>query len=132
MKTWSPHYRSVPICLALPGDVEVDRILNAYLPSVCEECDDDPLDCLDSYEINKILVQEKEYQDQMFIELLTGKEPNKYVIVIDLSQDNAVIRTSGSVDEKECMTGESEKFADGDEVMINDGDDPNSTVYLKR
>ena len=116
----------------IPSDTEINRILNKYLPNVCDECDDDSLDCLDKYEINKVLVQEKKYQDQLFIELLTGKEPKKYTIVIDLLQNNAVLNASGSIDKKECITEEDEESAEGDEVMLNDGDDPNSTMYLKR
>lgn len=117
----------------LPSEVEIERILNNNLPHTCKDCDDDPLECLDKYTINKILVQEKQYQNQLFIELLTGKESQKYTVVIDLAHDNTVINAFGSIDKKECiLEEENEEGASGDEVMLNDGIDPNSSTYIQR
>lgn len=117
----------------VPSDTEIDNILNEYLPHVCDDCeDDDPLDCLDRYEITKVLVQEDQYRDQLFLNVLTGKEPKKYTVIIDLAHENAVISASGAIDRKECISEENEDDAEGDEVLLNDGTDPNSTAFIRR
>ena len=71
----------------VPGDKVIEDLLNDTIPNVCKyddatdkikkKCKKKPLSCLKSYEIDKILVKDAQYQDQLFIELLTGKKEQK-------------------------------------------------------
>ncbi|XLQ20560.1 MAG: hypothetical protein ACKUBY_02130 [Candidatus Moraniibacteriota bacterium] len=115
----------------VPNDKEIEKILNKVIPNVCDDCDDDPLGCLEEYKINKILIQNEGYENKLFIELLTGKHfDNTYTVVIDINT-RAVISDEGSIDDDECIEVIVER-AEGDEVTLTDGDDFESTTYIHR
>jgi len=97
----------------IPDDEVIEDILNDEIPNVCDDCEDeDHLDCLYEYEINKILVQNPPHQDHLFIELITGSE--KYVVVIDLSNNNKVLSSEGDIDKKACIDSEVYLFEGND------------------
>jgi hypothetical protein len=111
----------------VPSDKIVEDILNDVLPNVCDDCDDDPLNCLEEATINKIVIANEGYQDQLLVEVLTGKSSQKYTAVINL-QDHTVISHSGKIDEKECFEP-GEKEIDPD-VLISPGLDPEDSKYV--
>lgn len=130
----------------VPSDKMIEDILNDTIPNVCKyddatdeikkKCKKKPLSCLKSYEINKILVKNTQYQDQLFIELLTGKKvQKKYTVVIDLINNNQVLSKEGEIDKKRCRKleeGEDEIHYIGDDPSImKDGNDSASSHYVE-
>lgn len=117
-----------------PTDKEIEKILNKTIPEVCDDCDrDDPLDCLEEYSINKIFVQNDSHKNYLTLELITGKNDTKYTVVIDLSQNNVVIREEGKIDKKECLDtrdDDDETETLEPEVYIDAGDDPDNSHYV--
>ncbi len=112
----------------VPDDIEIKRILNKVIPNVCKECEEKPLSCLDRYEMNKIIVKNTEYKDQLIVDIVTGKK--KYTTIIDLAHNNTVISSAGEIDKKECKNLNSNEEAVAAEVIINQGDDPLQTDYI--
>ncbi|PID52248.1 MAG: hypothetical protein CR972_03115 [Candidatus Moraniibacteriota bacterium] len=112
----------------LPSDDVLKDILNNTLPKVCDDCDDDILDCIEDYEINKIFVQNEGYQDQLIVELITGKNNAVYTTVIDLN-DYTVLSSSGTLDDKECFE-EIKKETKKQKTFIDSGDDPDNSHYV--
>lgn len=114
----------------VPSDDVIEDILNDVVPDACGDCDDsDPLDCLDEYEIDKVLIQEAPFQNQLFIDLITGKSEKKYTVAIDLSDNNRVIYHDGKIDKKICLEFSEEEGLDP-EVHIDKGKDPDATGYI--
>ena len=112
----------------VPNDIEIKRILNTVMPDVCKDCDKKPLACLDQYEMNKIIVKNKEYKDQLIVEILTGEK--KYITIIDLVHNNSIISSSGEIDKKECKNLNDNEETITADVIINSGDDPIQTDYI--
>ncbi len=116
----------------VPSDKVIEDILNNVMPDICDDCDEDPLDCLKEYEINKILIQDKQYQNYLVIELITGKHEKKiFRVVIDLSNNNAVVNVEGEIDKKRCRDVVEEDSVEDDEIFLDKGDDPKSSHYIK-
>lgn len=117
----------------VPNDDVIEDILNGTIPNVCKDCDeDDPLDCLEKYEINKIIVQDPPHQNHLFIELVTGKNEEKiYTVVIDLANNNQVISAQGEINKKSCRDVVDDEEFD-DELILKKGTDFNTTDYLKQ
>ena len=112
----------------VPSDDVIEDLLNDELPEVCDECDDDTLDCIEDYEINKIFVQNEGYQDQLIVDVITGKNDAKYTVVIDLN-NNTVLSSSGEIDGKECFEDVEDEEINS-EMLIDPGNDPESSHYL--
>jgi hypothetical protein len=116
----------------VPSDKVVEDILNDTMPNVCDDCDEDPLDCLKDYKINKILVQEQEYQNYLIIELITGHdEQSVFRVVIDLSNNNEIVRVEGNIDDGKCRDIVEEESVEGDEIFLDKGSDPKESHYIK-
>jgi len=116
----------------VPSDRVIKRILNKALPHTCKDCDEKPLKCLKEYEINKILVQDSLYKNQLLIELITGKTIKKsYIVRINLD-NNQIIEKGGFVDKKRCrdVVEEDNKTTNEYDIMLNNGDDPESSHYV--
>jgi len=102
----------------IPSDDEIEDIVNDEMPNVCDECNNEQaLDCLEEYEINKILVQNPGYENNLFIELITGNDEDVYTIVIDLNNDK-VLSKEGKIDESACVEGEVD-MVDGSDVIYS-------------
>lgn len=115
----------------IPSDQDVEKILNKAMPDTCKDCDDDPLDCLDKYTLNKILMTGEEGESILSAEILTGKMPKKYFVMIDLSHNNNIVKKGGEIDKKECLSEESEEeTANADDLYIDKGNDPNESGYV--
>ncbi len=116
----------------VPSDDVIEDILNDSIPNVCDDCDeDDPLDCLKEYGINTILVQNPPHQNHLFIELLTGKnQEEKFVVVIDLNNENQVLNAEGQIDENRCRDEVEEDDEISGDSMLSDGADPKSSDYV--
>lgn len=112
----------------IPSDDMIEDILNDVLPEVCDDCDDDTLDCLDEYEINKIFVQNEGYQDQLIIEVITGKNNAVYTVVLDLNS-YAVLSSDGVIDDEECLEDPEDEDVDP-EILLDPGDDSEKSHYL--
>ncbi len=130
----------------VPSDKIIEDILNNTIPNVCKynhatdkikkKCRRKPLSCLKSYKINKILVKDVKYQDQLFIDLLTGKkDQKKYTIVIDLLNNNQILNKGGKIDKKQCRklkkTAEESHLINNDPSITIEGDDPSSSGYVQ-
>lgn len=117
----------------IPKDDVIDDILNDVLPHTCKNCNKEPLDCLKSYEINKIIVQNVQHQNHLFIKLITGKKEQKvYTVVIDLANNNHILQADGAIDKKRCrevITSEDIVKEEYD-VMLDKGEDPQSSHYV--
>ena len=123
-----------------PNDDVIEDILNDTIPNVCdyedyddlqEDCDKEPLSCLKEYEINKIFVKNPGYENQLFIELTTGKtNDHVYTVVIDLANNNAVINASGKIDDKRCRDIEEDDDNGDDNLFLNQGEDPKDSDYV--
>lgn len=114
---------STPDLSRVPDDDRIVDILNNELPQVCDMCDGDVLDCLTEYEINKVFVQNDGYQDQMTIEVVTGKKT--YAVVINLD-DYAVLDSGGKVDKDACAT----HTVISPDMYIDSGDDPPKSHHV--
>lgn len=130
----------------VPDDSIIEDILNDTIPNVCKyddatdkikrKCKKKPLTCLKSYEINKILVKDVQHQDELFIELLTGKVvQKKYTVVINLANGNEVLSKGGEIDKKRCRKLEKEEtknhIMNDDPSILKSGDDPLSSQYVE-
>jgi hypothetical protein len=123
-----------------PSDDIIEDILNDTIPNVCdyedyddlqEDCDKEPLSCLKEYQINKIFVQNPGYEDQLFIELTTGKtNDHVYTVVIDLANNNTVISASGKIDDKRCRDVEEDDNDGDDNLLLDQGEDPRDSDYV--
>lgn len=115
----------------VPSDTEVRKILNKELPNTCDDCDDKPLSCLDDYTMNKILMTGERGESILSAEILTGKVPKKYYVLIDLSHNDRVIKKGGEIDKKECTEeDDSEETAETTDIYIGEGDDPMESDYV--
>ncbi|MFA5986424.1 MAG: hypothetical protein WC819_03690 [Parcubacteria group bacterium] len=115
----------------VPSDKELKKILNKVLPDTCKDCDDAPLDCLDRYEMNKALMTGEHGESILSVEVITGKASKEYLVMIDLSHNNTVIKKGGEIDKKECLETEEE---DGDvitdAIYVDRGDDPDQSDHV--
>lgn len=114
---------------SVPSDKDLKKILNGVMPNICKDCDDShkhPLNCLDRYTMNKIVMTGTQGETILSAEILTGKVPKKYFVMIDLSHNNVIIKKGGEIDKKECLeTPKDEESTDsGTEIYIDNGDDP--------
>ncbi len=115
----------------IPSDKNLEKILNKTIPDVCRDCDDDPLDCLDKYTLNKILMTGEQGESILSAEILTGKIPKKYFVMIDLSHNNNIVKKGGEIDKKECLDGEDEEESTTtNDLYIDKGDDPSKSGYV--
>jgi len=129
----------------IPSDGTIEDILNDVIPNVCdypssakkvnEKCDKKPLKCLKSYEIDKIIVQDPSFENQLFIKLVTGKNKKEtYTVVVDISKNNEVISQEGKIDKKRCRELEDEDNSDKDikldESFLEAGTDPTHSHYV--
>ena len=115
----------------IPSDRDVEKILNKTMPDACKDCDDDPLDCLDKYTLNKVLMTGEQGESILSAEILTGKIQKKYFVMIDLSHNNNIVKKGGEIDTKQCLEEEDEEeAATTSDLYIDNGDDPNKSGYV--
>jgi len=129
----------------VPNDEVIEDILNDVIPNVCdypssakkvnEKCDKKPLKCLKSYEIDKIIVQDPSFDNQLFIKLITGKNKKEtYTVVVDISKNNQVINSKGKIDKKRCREledrGDGDSDINLDESFLEAGTDPMHSHYV--
>ena len=124
----------------VPSDYDIEKILNDTIPNVCDDitddkdikkkCDKKPLSCLKEYEINKVFIQNSGYEDQLYIELLTGKtQQDKYTVVIDLNTYE-VISADGKIDDKRCRDVEEDDNGNENDPLLKEGADPSNSDYI--
>jgi hypothetical protein len=114
----------------VPSDKELKKMLNDIVPHMCDDCDDDVLECLDEYTMDKVLVRSTDRHQLLYVNILTGKEPKKYSVVLDLDMNNALVKKEGSIDKKECISAVDEEEVDPNDMNISVGEDPGSTQFI--
>ncbi len=108
----------------IPSDEEIKDIFNDVMPNVCEDCNDEyPIECLEEYKINKILIQGASHRDHLFLELLTGKEyENTFKVAVDLNT-NTALSFGGDIDNDMCIDIE---------IDLSDGHDLINSEYTDK
>ncbi len=110
-----PQSRTVPVGVQqrdmdrVPPQSVIDDILNDALPHVCDDCDDDILDCLYDYRVDYIFVRDAAYADKLILRVMTGKRGKDVYDVVIRLDDYTVVEKHGKVSSKKCTTKKKKK-----------------------
>ncbi len=87
----------------LPSDEQIHAIINKVFVQTCDGCTQQPLECLTQYRIDKRLVRAPGYE-YLAVDVQTGSatHPATYTVIMDIHNDYAVVRHSGSVNNAVC------------------------------